>query len=130
MKGPVMRVARACRDIDAIGAQYVGGLGLEVLSTFRGHDGFDGVILGHPKGAYHLEFIHDHGAPPAPSPPEEQLLVFYLEDEEGWAARCRAMLAAGFTVVQNANPFWERNGRTFADAEGGRVVLHRGGWPR
>ena len=130
MKGAVMRVARACREIEAMGRQYSEGLGFEVLSNFRGHDGFDGVILGHPNSAYHLEFIHDHTAPPAAPPHEEQLLVFYLEDEEAWLARCAAMLAAGFTVAHNANPFWQRHGRTFEDAEGGRVVLHRGGWPR
>lgn len=125
-----MRVARACRDIEAMGAQYADGLGMDVLSSWRDHEGFDGVILGHPRAPYHLEFIRDHQAPPPPAPHEEQLLVFYLDDEADWQRRCDAMVAAGFTVVRNANPFWERNGRTFADAEGGRVVLHRGAWPR
>jgi hypothetical protein len=130
MKGEVMRVARACRDIEAIAAQYVGGLGFDVLSSFRDHEGFDGIILGHPRGPYHLEFVRDHRAPPPPSPHEEQLLVFYLEDVSDWQRRCDAMLAAGFTAVRNANPFWESNGRTFMDREGGRVVLHRGAWAR
>jgi prolyl oligopeptidase len=130
VKTAVMRVARACRDIEAIGAQYVGGLGFDVLSSWRDHEGFDGIILGHPRGPYHLEFIRDRKAPPPPSPHEEQLLVFYVEDDEDWPRRCESMLAAGFTVVRNANPFWEGNGRTFADLEGGRVVLHRGAWPR
>lgn len=125
-----MRVARACRDVDALGAQYTKGLGFQVLSSWRDHAGFDGVILGHPHGPYHLEFIRDHKAPPAPSPHEEQLLVFYLEDEVDWQRRCDAMLAAGFDVVHNTNPFWEKNGCTFTDLEGGRVVLNRGAWPR
>ncbi|HET6805973.1 MAG TPA: VOC family protein [Frateuria sp.] len=125
-----MRVARACRDLDALGKQYADGLGFDVLSSWKDHEGFDGIILGHPRGPWHLEFIHDHQAPPPPPPHEEHLLVFYLEDDEEWRRRCDAMLAAGFTGVRNTNPFWERNGRTFVDREGGRVVLHRGAWPR
>jgi hypothetical protein len=130
MTMPVMRAARACRDVDAIGRQYVEGLGFEVLSSWRDHEGFDGIILGHPRGPYHLEFIRDHHAAPPPPPHAEQLLEFYLADAGEWEARCAAMLAAGFTVVSNGNPYWERNGRTFVDAEGGRVVLNRGAWPR
>ena len=130
MKGVVMRVARACRDIDAIGDQYVRGLGFEVLSSWRGHEGFDGVVLGHPQAPYHLEFIHDRHAAVPWAPHEEQLLVFYLQDSRDWELRCEAMLAAGFTAVTNGNPYWERNGRTFADAEGGRIVLNRGAWLR
>lgn len=130
MIATVMRVARACRDVDAMGRQYAAGLGFEVLSSWRDHEGYDGVILGHPRAPWHLEFIHHRGAPLPPSPHEEQLLVFYLENDEDWRLRCEAMRAAGFALVRNTNPFWERNGRTFSDAEGGRVVLNRGAWPR
>ena len=130
MKDVVMRVARACRDIDGLTRQYTLGLGLEVLSSWRDHEGFDGVVLGHARAPWHLEFIHDRAAAPPPPPHEEQLLVFYLAEPDEWEARCGAMLAAGFTVVQNGNPYWERNGRTFVDAEGGRTVLNRGVWPR
>jgi hypothetical protein len=130
MKDVVMRVARGCRDIDGLSRQYILGLGLELLSSWRGHEGFDGAVLGHPQAPWHLEFIHDHHAAPPPAPHEEQLLVFYLADPGVWEERCGAMLAAGFTAVRNGNPWWERNGRTFIDAEGGRVVLNRGAWPR
>src|SRR5690348_10569682 len=125
-----MRVARACRDIDELTRQYTLGLGLEVLSSWRDHEGFDGAVLGHVHAPWHLEFIHDRQAEPPPPPHEEQLLVFYLADPGEWESRCAAMLAAGFTVVGNGNPYWERNGRTFVDAEGGRTVLNRGAWSR
>nr|WP_217317936.1 VOC family protein [Rhodanobacter sp. C03] len=126
----MMRVARACRDTEAMQAQYAAGLDLEVLSAWRDHEGFDGVVLGHANAPYHLEFIHDHHASPPPPPHEEQLLVFYLDDVAEWQRRCAAMTTAGFVAVRNGNPYWERNGCTFADAEGGRVVLNRGAWPR
>jgi len=130
MKGVVMRVARACGDIETMQAQYAQGLGFEVLSAWRDHEGFDGAVLGHPHAPYHLEFIHDRHAPPPPPPHEEQLLAFYLADPAQWQRCCEAMAAAGFVAVRNGNPYWERNGRTFMDAEGGRVVLNRGAWPR
>lgn len=125
-----MRVARACRDLDVLVAQYTGGLGFSTLSRWRDHEGYDGAILGHPGAPYHLEFIHDHGEPSPPAPHREQLLVFYIADEQAWQARCNAMTASGFRTVTNDNPYWERNGRTFVDVEGGRVVLNRGAWPR
>lgn len=130
MKDVVMRVARACSDLDAICEQYQSGLSLEVLSSWCDHDGYDGVILGHQQALYHLEFTHDHHAPGPPRPHEEQLLVFYVADQVLWRARCDMMIAAGFRKVPNANPYWERNALTFEDAEGGRVVLHRGDWLR
>lgn len=130
MRPPVLRVARACRDVQVVGGQYVRALGFQVLSEWRDHAGFDGIILGQPHGPYHLEFIHDRKGEPPPVPHEEQLLVFYVDEHDDWSRRCEMMLAAGFTVVRNGNPFWETHGRTFTDAEGGRVVLHRGAWHR
>ena len=51
-----MRVARPTNDLEALLAFYRDGLGLEVLASFEGHGGFDGVILGEAGGPYHLEF--------------------------------------------------------------------------
>lgn len=130
MKHTVLRVARACSNLDALVAQYLRGLGYEMLSQWRGHEGFDGAVLGHPHAPYHLEFVHAQAEPKPPSPHQECLLVFYIEAVDDWQRRCEAMIAAGFVAVANGNPYWERNGRTFLDAEGGRVVLNRGAWPR
>jgi hypothetical protein len=128
MKGVVMRVARACADVEALADQYARGLGFEVLGQWRDHEGFDGAVLGHPQAPYHLEFIHSHDEPAPPAPHKEHFLVFYLPDRDDWSARCRNMETAGFRRVANDNPYWERLGRTYMDREGGRIVLQNGAW--
>ena len=45
----IMRVARPTDYLKEISKMYQLGLGLNVLGQFEGHDGFDGVILGHRK---------------------------------------------------------------------------------
>ena len=108
---------------------YRDGLGLTVLGGFEGHDGYDGVMLGIPDGPYHLELTRQHGyvAPRAPS--AEHLLVLYEPDGARWEAACTRMIAAGFREVPPHNPYWARQGRTFEDLEGYRVVWQRTAWP-
>jgi len=40
---------------------YAKGLGFAVLAEFEDHRGFDGVILGHPRQPYHIEFTSQRG---------------------------------------------------------------------
>lgn len=123
-----LRVARPTGQLEAVVAFYRDGLGLEVLDHFEGHDGFDGVMLG-PKGAaYHLEFTKKAGHAAGRAPTEDNLLVFYLPDADEWARAVARMEKAGFRAVKAFNPYWDKNGRTFADPEGYRVVLHQASW--
>ncbi len=109
---------------------YAHGLALDVLGTFQDHDGFDGVILGHPHAPYHLEFTcHRDSAPPA-RPDPDQLLVWYLPDRAQWTETCARMLDAGFRPLAAVNPYWDRQGRTFEDLDGYRVVLQQAAWKR
>lgn len=124
----VLRVARACADLDRLAAQYRAGLGLAELGRFVDHAGFDGVILGEPGGAWHLEFVHVRGEPSPPPSHEEQALVVYLPEHRDWLERVAAMARAGFARVPAANPYWERLGRCFVDSEGGRVIVQQAAW--
>ena len=54
--GTVLRVARPTDHLAAIAEMYATGLDFTVLAQFEDHDGFDGIILGHPQQPYHLEF--------------------------------------------------------------------------
>jgi len=47
--GAVLRVARPTDHLAAIAEMYAQGLDFTVLAQFEDHDGFDGIILGHPQ---------------------------------------------------------------------------------
>jgi hypothetical protein len=127
---PTLRIARPTSHLHAISKMYREGLGLEELGAFEGHDGFDGVILGHPDSPWHLEFTTREGHDSGRAPTEDNLLVFYLPAPHPWSMDCQRMLKAGFREVPAFNPYWDRNGRTFEDMDGYRVVLSQREWNR
>ena len=130
MKRPTLRVARPTDHLQAIAKMYAEGLGLKVIGHFEDHDGFDGIMLGHPHGPYHLEFTAKSGHKAGKAPTEDNLLVFYIPNEQDWLSSCEQMTAAGFTAVRSFNPYWDVRGRTFEDLDGYRVVLQHGEWDR
>ena len=123
-----VRVARPTDKLAQVEEFYAGHLGLPVLYRFVDHDGFDGVMLGHPGGPYHLEFTRRDGHHAGVAPTQDNLLVFYVPELAQWQAACARMLAAGFRPVVSFNPYWDREGRTFEDLDGYRVVLQNAGW--
>ena len=104
------------------------GVGLARLGTFDDHDGFDGVMLGVPGAAYHLEFTRKRGHIVGRAPTGDNLLVFYLPDEQQWQEAINRMIVAGYEPVPSFNPYWDRAGRTFEDPDGYRVVLQNAPW--
>lgn len=124
-----LRIARPTDNLPAVIAFYRDGLGFEVLYEFRDHDGFDGVMLGSKGAAYHLEFTRRAGHSAGRAPTADNLLVFYLPDPAEWRAAIARLERAGHKPVAAFNPYWDRNGRTFEDPDGYRVVLQNAGWP-
>jgi len=39
------------------------------------------------------------------------------------------VMAAGYHPAPSFNPYWDRVGRTFEDADGDRVMLQNAPWP-
>lgn len=124
----VLRVARPTNDLAAVIHFYRDGLGLQELFRFSGHDGFDGIMLGQPGGAYHFEFTHAHGHDAGRAPSADNLVVFYMPDRDGWEAAIERMKSQGYTTVPSFNPYWDRQGVTFEDSDGYRVVLQNDNW--
>jgi catechol 2,3-dioxygenase-like lactoylglutathione lyase family enzyme len=124
-----LRIARPTDDLAAVVRFYRDSLGFEVLSEFRDHDGFDGVMLGRRGTAYHLEFTHSAAHPAGRAPGGENLLVFYLPDAVEWRSAIDRLERAGFAPVVSVNPYWDRRGRTFEDPDGYRVVLQNAASP-
>jgi len=123
-----LRIARPSDDLDALLPFYRDGLGLNLLLRFEGHEGFDGIVLGREGCPYHFEFTHAKGHRAGRAPTLDNLLVLYMPDEERWRQAIAKMGRAGFPPVPSFNPYWDRQGRTFEDPDGYRVVLQRGSW--
>ena len=124
-----IRVARPTDHLEEVVRFYSRGLGLTVLGSFQDHDGFDGVMLGHPGAAYHFEFTRKRGHTAGRAPTPDNLLVFYFPESERWHDAIERMRAAGYEPVAPFNPYWGRRGRTFEDPDGYRVVLQNESWP-
>ncbi len=103
---------------------------MEVLSSFAGHNDFDGVILGHPGFPYHLEFTTKRGEKVGRAPSQDNLLVFYIPDEAEWTNAVARMRQHGCEPVTSFNPWWDDGGKTFADPDGYRVVLYNKPWDK
>ncbi|MGB3329806.1 MAG: VOC family protein [Thermomicrobiales bacterium] len=129
---PVMqiRIARPTDQLDAIERFYHQTIGLPKITAWRhgidgDHAGYDGLVLGMPDGACHLEFTHHVDGSPCPAPSRDNLLVFYLVDAdvERMAGR---MQAFGIPEVAPENPWWTAGGHTYEDPDGWRVVFMTG----
>lgn len=125
---PVLRVARPSDDPDASLRFYEQGLGFRILSRFKNHDGFDGVMLGLPGAPYHFEFTRRQDHLVGKAPTSDNLCVFYFPDPAAWAHAMNGMRSAGFEPVKSFNPYWDQSGATFEDPDGYRVVLQQAAW--
>jgi len=123
-----LRVARPTDQLDEVVRFYKDGLGFDVLDQFADHDGFDGVMLGHEDAAYHLEFTRKRGHSAGRAPTQDNLLVFYLPDLKTWEQAVTRLENHGYSPVKPFNHYWDRNGKTFEDPDGYRVVLQNAAW--
>ena len=123
--GTTLRVARPTDHLDEVVRLYTDGVGLARLGAFEDHDGFDGVMLGVPGAAYHLEFTRKRGHVAGRAPTGDNLLVFYLPDGQQWQDAVNRMISAGYEPRASCNPYWDRAGRTFEDPDGYRVVFQK-----
>lgn len=118
-----VRIARPTDQLDAVVRFYRDGLGLRVIGSFSNHAGYDGVMLGLPGQAYHLEFTQKASGSPCPAPSEDNLLVLYVKDASERESLCVRLEAIGAKSVEPENPYWLGKSRTFADPDGWRVVI-------
>jgi hypothetical protein len=123
-----LRVARPSDDLLAVVQFYRDGLGFQILSEFKDHDSFDGVMMGHKGAAFHLEFTRKRGHMAGRAPTEDNLLVFYLPDPYEWTRAVAQLEGLDYMPVKAFNPYWDKNGKTFEDPDGYRVVLQNESW--
>lgn len=123
-----MRVARATDHFEEILRFYRDAIGFELIGSFNDHQGFDGIMLGHPGAQYHLEFTQEKGHSAGKAPTKENLLAFYLPDEGEWQTAVQRMIDLGYEPVPSHNPYWDQRGKTFEDIDSYRIVLQNADW--
>ena len=115
-----VRIARPTDQLDEVVRFYCEGLGLPELDRFAGHAGYQGVMLGLPSLACHLEFTqHDHGSPGL-APSRDNLLVLYFEDLTQVERVAARLAALGHLPVAAENP--ERAQLHVLDRAGGGLT--------
>ena len=128
LQGKVLRVARPTDCLDSVVRFYTEGLGLQILDYFENHEGFDGVMVGMPGESHHFEFTHHRGHTVGRAPTQDNLIVFYLPNQQEWQQVVERMKAMGCEPVPSYNSYWDKDGVTFEDPDGYRVVLQNDEW--
>ncbi|MGE7622574.1 VOC family protein [Viridibacillus sp. NPDC096237] len=113
-----VRVARPTDQIQQLERFYCDGLGLNKIGAFTGR-GYDGL----PNATYHLEFTQHIDGSPCPAPSKDNLIVFYLPNQQQINAIIKRLGELGYNTVPPENPYWEKEGNTIEDPDGWRVVL-------
>ena len=116
------RIARHTTDLNRIIDFYGRILGLKVLGEFKDHHHYNGVFLGAPDADWHLEFTVSY-ATPKHQPDDDDLLIFYASSLVEFAAIKKRFIANDVKYVKPQNPYWEKNGITFEDPDGYRIVI-------
>lgn len=117
------RIARPTRKFAEIIRFYMEGIGLKKIAGFESHKGYDGIMLGLPGHAYHLEFTTREDEGPCEAPTKDNLLVFYIPDGDRMEEIVSRLAEMGYGPVEPENSYWKEKGVTIEDPEGWRVVL-------
>ena len=128
LQGKILRVARPTDRLAQVVQFYTEGLGLEILDHFENHAGFEGVMVGIPGESYHFEFTHHQGHTVGCAPTQDNLIVYYLPNQQEWQQVVERMKAIAYEPVKSYNPYWDEKGVTFEDPDGYRVVLQNAEW--
>lgn len=120
------RIARPTDKLYKIKEFYHDGLGLEIIGSFENHSGYDGIMFGLPNEKYHLEFTTHENGSPCPPPTKDNLLVFYISDQNKITNILNKLNKLGYKEVEPENPYWKGKSITIEDPDLWRIVLVNG----
>jgi catechol 2,3-dioxygenase-like lactoylglutathione lyase family enzyme len=98
-----VRIARPTDHLTDVVRFYRDVLGLEQISSFEGHAGYDGVMLALPSRRDHLEFTHHESGSSCPTPTKNNLIVFYVEDDAAFREMAACLKRDGHEPVEPEN---------------------------
>ncbi|HWK21667.1 MAG TPA: VOC family protein [Ureibacillus sp.] len=118
-----VRVARPTDQIEELERFYCTGIGLEKIGSFTGHRGYTGLLIGLPDASYHLEFTQHIEGSPCPALSKDNLLVFYIPNQNAINTIKNRLQEMGYPEVEPENKYWEEKGVTIEDPDRWRIVL-------
>lgn len=119
-----LRFARPTDNMNKVIKFYKDGIGLQELFRFDKHEGYKGVILGLPDLSYQLEFTSHEQGSPCHTPTKDNLLVFYIPNQEALNRKVSQMKKLGYHALEPENPYWKKKKSvTFEDPDGWRIVF-------
>jgi hypothetical protein len=116
-----LRIARHTLQLQPL-VEFYKLLGLEVLGQFSNHNNYDGIFLGLPDAAWHLEFTVSDKAP-VHWPDDDDLLVFYPQTAQAYQALIAVLKANCVPSIIPQNPYWQANGKAYVDPDGYGVII-------
>ncbi|MFB6320708.1 VOC family protein [Saccharicrinis sp. FJH54] len=119
-----LRCARHTDQLDIIVKFYQQILGLDVIGSFKDHQGYDGVFLGLPGADWHLEFTTSEQKPEH-IPDHDDLLVFYPDSEQEYQRIIKAIEENHIASEVPVNPYWQENGVMIKDPDGFLIVIRK-----
>lgn len=115
------RLARHTTDLRKIQNFYQAILGLDLLSSFSNHHGYDGIFLGKYNATWHLEFTTS-GKEPEHITDEDDFLVFYVSSHEQSMIKQKC-LDNDIPILKAKNPYWNQNGLVISDPDNYRIII-------
>lgn len=117
------RVARPTTDIDRAIAFWIDIIGLELLSQFADHAGYDGVIFGFADTSWELELTRRSSGTPTPTPTHEDITVLYVAKKVA-AEIVSRLQDAGHRSFAHPNPYWRAMGASaHTDPDGYTLIV-------
>lgn len=116
------RVARHTEQLEEMISFYTENLGLKVLGSFEDHDSYDGVFLGKENMDWHIEFTSSNSRVNRKFD-EDDMNVFYVDSEIEFQKITDTFRKNKIEPIVAKNPYWEKNGKTYLDPDGFRIVI-------
>ena len=116
------RYARHTNQFPALEHFYTSVIGLQAISRFTNHDGYDGIILGFQHADWQIEFTTTHDNFPRLFDADDHL-VFYVSCEAVRNAILRDARRFQYSEVIPRNPYWQKNAIALRDPDGHTIII-------
>ena len=117
------RYARHTDNLESLKWFYTEVLRLELLGSFQGHHGFDGIFIGRGFTDWHLEFTSTNEFVEKKFD-ENNPLVFYVSSQLELDSIKKIIKMNNIAVLEHPNPYWSKHNAVFIkDPDGFPIIV-------